>query len=77
MRARQNDKGERSYVYATQIDGNDYKLLNKGAKFLQTGLLETWNPPQAENVGRDENVDVRWMWFEGDSLHFRDQENAE
>ena len=41
MRARQNDKGEWSYVYVTQVDGQDYTLLNKGARFLQTGLLET------------------------------------
>ena len=50
MRARQNDKGEWSYVYVTQIDGVEYTLLNKGARFLQTGLLETWNPPRSKSV---------------------------
>ena len=77
MRPRKNDKGEWSYVYVTQVEGEDYTLLNKGARFLQTGLLETWNPPRAKSVRQDEKVDVRWMWFSGESLHFCDQNNVE
>ena len=41
MRPRQNHKGEWTYVYTAPVDGKDYTLLNKGARFLQTGLLET------------------------------------
>ena len=48
MRPRQNDKGEWSHVYVAQIAGDDYTLLNKCARFSQTGLLETWNPPRAK-----------------------------
>ena len=77
MRPRQNDKGEWSYVYTAPVDGKDYTLLNKGARFLQTGLLETWNPPRAKSVRQDEKVDVRWMWYDGNVLHFCDQKNDE
>ena len=77
MRPLQNDKGERSYVYTAPVDGKDYTLLNKGARFLQTGLLETWNPPRAKCVRQNEKVDVRWMWYDGNVLHFCDQKNDE
>ena len=77
MRSRKNNKGEWSYVYTTQVEGEDYTLLNKGARFLQTGLLETWNPPRAKSVGLDQKVDVRWMWFHDNALHFCDQNNEE
>ena len=77
MKPRENDKGEWSYVYVTQVDGEDYTLLNKGARFLQTGQLETWNPPRAKSVRRDEKVNVKWMWFHGNALHFCDQQNGE
>ena len=77
MRPRQNDKGEWSYVYTAPVDGKDYTLLNKGARFLQTGLLETWNPPRAKSVRQDAKVDVRWMWYNGTVLHFCNQKNEE
>ena len=77
MRPLQNDKGEWSYVYTAPVDGKDFTLLNKGARFLQTGLLETWNPPRAKSVRQDEKVDVRWMWYDGNVLHFCDQKNDE
>ena len=72
MSSRQNDKGERGYVYGAKITDIDYTLLNKGARFLQTGLLETWNPPRATVLPTDEQVDVKWIWFDGVALHFSD-----
>ena len=61
MRPRKNDKGEWSYVYVTQVEGEDNTLLNKGARFLQTGKSETWNPPRAKSVRQDDKVNVNWM----------------
>ena len=40
MRPFQKIKGEWSYVYTTPVDGEDYALINKEARFLQPGLLE-------------------------------------
>ena len=77
MRPRRNDKGEWSYVYTTPIDGEEYTLINKGVRFLQTGLLESWNPPRAKSVREDEKLDVRWMWFDGNALRFCDEKNNE
>ena len=77
MRARPNSKGECTNVYETQIDEEDYTLLNKGARFLQTGTLEALNPPKAKSVRQDEKVEVKWMWFDGAALHFCDQKNVE
>ena len=61
MKPRKNNKGDWSNVYVALVDGEDYTLLNKGSRFLQTGQLETWNPPRAKSVRQDEKVDVRWM----------------
>ena len=77
MRPRQNHKGEWTYVYTAPVDGKDYTLLNKGARFLQTGLLETWAPPRAKSVRQDEKVNVKWMWYDSNVLHFCDQKNDE
>ena len=81
MRPRKNVKGEWSYVYVTQVNGEDYTLLNKGARFLQTGQLESLRPPRAKSVLQDERVDVKWMWFDHqnnvEALHFCDQNNVE
>ena len=74
MRPRKNDKGEWSYVYVTKVDGGtDYTLLNKGARFLQTGQLTTWNPPKSKSGHRDEKADVTWMWYEADAVHYCDR----
>ena len=78
MRPRKNDKGQWSYVYVTQIDGGtDYTLLNKGAKFLQTGQLAKWNPPKAKAVRQYEKDHVKWMWYEGDAVHYFDENDDE
>ena len=77
MRPRRNDKDEWSYVYTTFIDGEEFTLINKGVKYLQTGLLMSWNPPRAKNIRADQKLDVRWTWFEGDDLHFCDENDIE
>ena len=77
MRPRCNDKGEWSYVYTTPIDGEEFTLINKGVRYLQTGHLESWNPPRAKSVRDDQKLDVRWMWFERDDLHFCDENDNE
>ena len=48
MRPRKNDKGKWSFVYMSHVDGEDYTLLNKGVRWMQTGLLKEWNPPRAK-----------------------------
>ena len=77
MRPRCNDKGEWSYVYTTPIDGEEFTLINKGVCYLQTGQLTSWNPPRAKNMRPDQKLHVRWTWFEGDDLHFCDENDIE
>ena len=72
-----NGKGEWSFVYITQINEQEYTLLNKGARFLQTGQLETWNPPRTRSMRQDETIDVAWMWYDEDDLHFRNNYDVE
>eukprot|EP00928_Gymnodinium_smaydae_P031169 TRINITY_DN22967_c0_g2_i1.p1 TRINITY_DN22967_c0_g2~~TRINITY_DN22967_c0_g2_i1.p1 ORF type:complete len:617 (-),score=133.89 TRINITY_DN22967_c0_g2_i1:274-2124(-) len=76
MQARMNDKGKWSYVYVAQVEGEEYTLLNKGVRVLQTSMLETWNPPRAKSVRQDEKIDVRWMWFDAGELYYRDQDDV-
>ena len=77
MRPRRNDKDEWSYVYTTFIDGEEFTLINKGVKYLQTGLLMSWNPLRAKNMRTDQKLDVRWTWFERDDLHSCDENDIE
>ena len=77
LRPRCNDKGEWSYVYTAPIDGEEFTLINKGVWYLQTGLFESWNPPRAKNVQANQRLNVRWTWFEGDDLHFCDENDIE
>ena len=73
MRLRKNDKGSWSHVYVSAFDGVKYKLINKGARFVQTGELKQWNPPRTKSLRQEQKVDVRWMWFNGDRFHFCDE----
>ena len=69
------EKGEWSYVYT--ISEEEYTLLNKGAQWMQKGNLKTWNPPRAKPSKQDKKVELHWMWFNGNALHFCDQDNQE
>ena len=77
MRPRSNDKGEWSYVCTTPIDGEEFTLINKGVRYLQTRHLDSWNPRRAKSVRDDQKLNVRWMWFDRDDLHFCDEKNNE
>ena len=70
------EKGEWSNAYTTL----DKKLImiNKGVKWCKDGSLKTWNPPKAKQSKQDKpQVELHWMWFNGNALHYCDQDNQE
>ena len=77
MVPRQNKKGMWRYVYVAYIDGQYFTLLNKGASYLQTGTLETWNPPRATCMPPDQKLSVHWLWSINNELHFTTADGEE
>ena len=72
-------KGEWSNAYTT-LDGK-FIMINKGVKWCQDGKLNTWNPPKAKHKTsskqQDNMVQRHWTWFDGNALHYCDQDDQE
>ena len=70
------EKGEWSNAYTTPDE--TFIMIKKGVKWCIDGSLKTWNPPKAKESKQDKpQVELHWMWFNGNALHYCDQDNQE
>lgn len=65
---------EESHVFKAQVHGRPFLLLNKGFQWMKSGRVEDMNPSRAVNKIGVVRLCLRWLWWDGDSIHYLDQD---